>query len=108
MAMRRLSCFLALGTTTVRTPLLSEALTPSCSTRVGNWKDRENSPTLRSEIQYLNLGCCCFGCSVVAGLEISVVVVAGVGAAVLLPSSTSSSTVAWKEERRFSADEVSE
>jgi hypothetical protein len=45
----------------LRIPFFMEALTASWSTRTGKLKLRENSPTLRSETQYLASGS--FGCS---------------------------------------------
>src|SRR6187402_388607 len=56
MVILRADCFLAFGTTTLRIPSLRLALTLSESTRTGKVKDRENSPMLRSETQYLASG----------------------------------------------------
>src|ERR1700712_4413495 len=72
MVILRASCFLALGTTTVRTPFFMEAVTPSWSTRTGKVKERENSPTERSETQYLVSGCLRAGAEAGATLVTSV------------------------------------
>lgn len=55
-AMRLLSCFLALGTVTLRMPSLRFAVTAAWSTGVGKLKVRWNSPTERSETQNLSFG----------------------------------------------------
>src|SRR4051812_28828402 len=66
--MRRLSGILALGTTMLRMPFFKEALTASWSTLAWKVKLRSNWPTLRSEIQYCDLGASVFGASL-AGSE---------------------------------------
>jgi len=99
--MRRLSGTLALGIRMLRIPLLKLALTWSWSTRDGKLKLRENSPTPRSEIQYLDegfsssvfSGAAGAGAGVTAASEDSVVAAAAATAEALAGSS--SSTVAW-------------
>src|SRR2546421_12792064 len=103
MLMRRLSGTLAFGTTMLRMPFFKEALTASWSTLAWKLKLRSNRPTLRSEIQYCDLGASVFSASL-GGSEVGTDSADDSAAAEALAGASSSSTVGWCDFTLRSSD----